>query len=207
MKNVGLYLVCVSLFVCCGHYVLLPPAIDLLPYERVGLISFSVEEAEGHLDTIATQQFLQEILYSQSGVQIIEIGDLEEVLSEIDKTRLDPDAAASIGERFGVSAYFYGSVQLSEVKPKIDVIGLVQGGRVQAVFDMTVTARMISTETGATLWTDSIFREGNLAYLSMTRGGVPYFDVKDKNDEMNKMIEDMIQELTRDFRPSKRRIK
>ena len=165
------------------------------------------EEAEGQLDVLATQRFLQEITYSQRGVQIVEIGSLDEVLSEIEETKLDQKATTSIGKHFGVSAYFYGSIQVSDVKPKVDVIGLVQGGQVQAVFDMTLTVRMISTETGATLWTDSIFKKGNLAYISMTRGGIPYFDVKRKNDEMNKMIDDIIQELTRDFRPSKQRIK
>jgi len=193
-------------FVCCGHYVLVPPEIDLIPYEKVGLISFTMEEAEGQLGPLATQLFVQEILFSQRGVQIIEIGNLDEVLSEIGETKLGQGGAVSIGEHFGVSTYFYGSIQVSDVKPKVDVIGLVQGGQVQAVFDMTVTARMISTETGATLWTDSIFKRGNVAYMSMTRGGVPYFDIRDKDDEMNRMLEEIIQELTRDFRPSKRRI-
>jgi len=209
VKKYILYPICGLLLVCCAKYVLVPPAIDLYPYDKVGLITFTLEseEAEDQLDTIATQYFLQDILYSQGGVQIIEIGSRDDVLRETNQTKLDLEAASAVGARFDVSAYFHGSIQVSDVKPKVDVIGLVQGGRVQAVFDMTVTARMISTETGATLWTDSIFRKGNVAYMSMTRGGVPYFDVRDKDDEMKRMIEDIISELTRDFRPSKQRIK
>jgi hypothetical protein len=83
---------------CGGPMVLVPPEIDLLPYERIGLISFSVENAEGQLDEMATQRFLQDLTRFQRGVQIIELGRLDEVLGKINKTRLDHEAMSTVGE-------------------------------------------------------------------------------------------------------------
>ncbi len=206
MKKAVICLYCLLWLLCCGPYVLVPPEIDLIPYEKVGLITFSLEEAESDLNTVATQRFLQEIMYAQRGVQILEIGTLDDVLLKIDSTKLDLESSSLIKENFGVTAYIYGQIQITEVKPKVDIIGLVQGALVQATFDISVTARMIATDTGATLWTDSVWKEGNVGSMIMTRGRLPHFDIKDENREYLQVIEDIIHTLTRDFRPTRQRM-
>jgi len=142
-------------FINCGPTIIVPPEIDLIPYERVGLISFSIENAEGQLGEMATQRFLQEITRHQRGAQVIELGSLDEVLGEINHSTIDQEAISAIGEHFGVTLFFYGEIKVSDVKPQIDIAGLIQHMRVQATFDISMTARLFSTETGATLWTDS----------------------------------------------------
>jgi hypothetical protein len=69
-----------------------------------------------------------------------------------------------------------------------------------------MTARLFSTETGATLWTNSVFRKESLANLSLGQGQIPYFDVKDQDETHKILVEHMVYELTRDFRPTKRRL-
>jgi hypothetical protein len=69
-----------------------------------------------------------------------------------------------------------------------------------------MTARLFSTETGATLWTDSVFRKESLVNMSMGQDRIPYFDVKDKDETHKILVEHMVRELTRDFRPTKRRL-
>jgi hypothetical protein len=194
------------LLFCCGPVVLIPPEIDLIPFERVGLISFSLENAVGGIDEIATQRFLQEITFHQQGVQLIELGTMKDVLAKIDKATLDPEAVSDIGEEFGITSFFYGKITVSDVRPKIDIAALVRSLRVQAVFNMSATARFVSTETGATLWTDSVYREDSLAYLSMGEGQVPYFDLREQQDVYREIIEQLIHALTEDFRPTKRRL-
>ncbi len=196
----------VFLFFCCGPVVLIPPEIDLIPFERVGLISFSLENAAGRIDEIATQRFLQEITSHQRGVQIIELGTLDDVLAKIGKSAIDPEAASAIGEQFGIAAFFFGKVTVSDVRPKIDISALIKSMRVQAVFSISATARFLSTETGATLWTDSVQMEDSLAYLSMEHGQIPYFDLRDQESAYRELIEELIHSLTRDFRPTKRRL-
>jgi hypothetical protein len=194
------------LYFGCGPVVLIPPEIDLIPFERIGLISFALENAAGRIDEIATQRFLQEITFHQRSIQILELGTMENVLAKIGASAIDPDSAAAIGEQFGVTSFFYGKVTVSDVRPKIDINLLIKGMRVQAVFSISATARFLSTETGATLWTDSVQTEDSLAYMSMGQGQVPYFDLRDQEDAYRKLIERLIHELTRDFRPTKRRL-
>ena len=205
-KKVPVVSIAMLLFVGCGPVVLVPPAMDLIPFERVGLISFSLENAAGWIDEIATQRFLQEITFHQQGVSVIELGSLDEVLAKIGRSEIDPDAARAIGEQFGVTSFFYGNVSVSDVRPKIDINALIRSMRVQAVFGISATARFLSAETGATVWTDSVHREDSLAYLSMEQGQIPYFDLRDQEDAYRELIERLIHELTRDFRPTKRRL-
>jgi hypothetical protein len=206
MLKKGSLIFIIFMFIACGPKVLVPPEIDLLPYENVGLISFSVENAEGQLDEMATQLFLEEITRFQRGVQVIELGPLDEVLGKINKTSLDLEAMRAIGEYFGVASFFHGKIKISDVKPDVDIAALIKSLRVRASFNISMTARLFSTETGATLWTDSVFRKESLANMSMGQDQIPYFDVKDQDETYRLLVEQMVHELTRDFRPSKRRL-
>lgn len=190
----------------CGPVVLIPPEIDLAPFERVGLISFSLEDAEGRIDEIATQRFLQEITYHQGGVQVIELGTMDDVLAGIGKSTIDQEAASAIGEQYGVTSFFFGRISVSDIRPQIDIAAIVRSLRVHAVFNMSATARFVSTETGATLWTDSVQQKDSLAYLIMEHGQIPYFDIRDQEEAYTELIERLIHELTREFRPTRRRL-
>jgi len=193
------------MFISCGPAVWYPPEIDLVPYERIGLISFSIENAMGQLDELATQRFLQEITRHQRGVQFIELGRLEDVLVKIDHVALDQEAIRAIGEQFGVTSFFYGEIKVSDVRPHIDIAGLIRSMRVQATFNISMTARLYSTEAGATLWTDSADREAVLAYAHMGQDLIPYFDLRDQEESYRRLTEHLVHDLTRDFRPTRRR--
>ena len=206
MFKKSLLVFCLFMFVTCAPLVLVPPEVDLLPYERIGLISFSVENAEGQLDEMATQRFLQDITRFQRGVQIIELGHLDEVLGKINKTSLDHEAMSAIGEHFGVTSFFHGKIKVSDVKPDVDIAALIKSLSVRASFNISMSARLYSAETGATLWTDSVFRKESLANMSISPDQIPYFGVRDQDETYKLLVERMVYELTRDFRPTKRRL-
>lgn len=191
----------------CAPLTLVPPAIDLMPLERIGLVVFSVENAEGPLDEMATQLFLEEIQWAQGGVRIVELGTAEEILAKAGQKGFDPESAGKIGEEYGVTSFFHGKIIVSDVRPKIDISTLIESLRVRATFDIDMSVRLISTEDGTTLWTDSTAREGNLAYLHLSRGRVPFFTVRDQRDAYRDMIREMIRRLTRDFRPTRQRLR
>jgi len=203
----NLWLLILFMTIGCSPTVWFPPEIDLIPYEQIGLISFSIENAEGQLDEMATQIFLEEITRFQRGVQVVELGTLDQVLSKINKESLDQDAVLAIGENFGLTAFFHGKIKVSDVKPQVDISFLMRSMNVQASFNISATSRLFSTETGATLWTDSAFRNAALAYLSIQQGGIPFFDVRDQDEAYRRLVERLIHELTRDFRPTKGRVK
>jgi hypothetical protein len=196
-------------FVSCGgsHLVLVPPAVDLAAAEPVGLIVFSVQNAKGDLDQIATQVFLQEATRDQK-VPVLELGKMDEVLGKVGLKALDPDASRAIGERFKIKAFFVGDIRISKVKPQVDLSGVLNGNlRVRASMDIAVTGRLLSTETGATLWTNSAALNGTLGMLSMSPEGVPYFGIRDKDEATMKLLRELMYELTWDFRPTTRRVK
>lgn len=188
------------LFSSCGSRYLGPPEIDLLPYERIGLITFTVEKAKGELDEMSTQHFLEDITRAQRGVQIVELGKLDEVLDAIDMSSINPKAAQLIGEHFGVNSFFHGKVIVSDVKPKIDISAFLRSMRVYAYFDIFMSARLVSTDAGVVLWADSVEKKKTLAYLSLNRGSDPYFDLQDQRKAYTKLIRGLVHSLTRDFR-------
>ena len=199
----------VLLFIGCSRSVIVsvPPAVDLISYGNIGLISFSAENAKGQLDEMTTQRFLQVITQSQRGVQLIELGTLDKVLSQVNKSTLDQEAVKEIGERFNVKAFFSGKISISDVKPQVSIGALIKSMGIRASFTISMTSRLYSTATGATTWTDSVRWEDSLANLSLSEDGIPSFNVRDQNETYQRLIEQMIYELTRDFRATSSALK
>lgn len=187
----------------CAKYMIVPPAINLLDFDSVGLVTFAVKNAKGELDLMATQSFLQQVTQAQR-VPIVELGNPGEILARIEETAMNIDAAKAIGEEFGVSAFFVGNVEISKVKPEVSIVGQVG---IRTKFDMMVDGRLISTVNGATLWTDSVVSEGTTGFFSIGAGDIPYFGMKDKNEAMINLLRRMMFDLTWDFRPTRQRVK
>ena len=200
---VGLALGIVS---CSSHYVLDPPAVDLSQYQPLGLITFTVVNARGDLDQIATQTFLQHVTGAQR-VPVLEIGRPDAVLDKAKAKELDPTAAKAIGRTNEIKSFFYGEVKISKVKPQVDLNAVLGGSlAVRASFDIAVTVRLVSTETGATLWTKSAAQNGTVGMLSLGADQVPYVGMTDKDQEIVNIIADLMHRITWDFRSTERRI-
>jgi hypothetical protein len=191
---------------CSSKYTIVPPAVDLTGYETVGLVTFKVENAKGELDSLATQFFLQEVTAAQR-VPVVELGRPDEVLAGIGKTAFGRDAALAIGEKHGVEAFFLGEIKISKVKPQVDLLApLSKALFVRAKFDIAMTARLVSAANGATIWTQSLVREGTVGALGLGADGIPTFGMQDKNEAMNNLLREMMFQLTWEFRPSRRRL-
>jgi len=196
------------IFISCGTAVLVPPEIDLMRYERIGLISFSIKNAEGKFDEIATKRFLQDITRFQKGVKVIELGTLDEVLGQINKTILNQEAVKAIREHFGVTSFFHGEINVSNMRRSSREIPGVTSGEarvsVRATFDISMAAWLFSTETGKTLWTDSVSKNKTLSYLSVAKDKIASLDIRDQDEAYKELTENLVYELIRDFRPTKR---
>lgn len=201
MKKIIVLFVFTGILLSCGP--LLPPRIDLLPMQQIGLITFSQQGAEGPLNMMATQRFLQEITWAQPGIRIVELGTLEEVLADTGHQRLGPEAARAIGQRFRVTSFFTGRVAVSEIRPELDLAVLVKSLGIRAKFDIELNARLIESQGGATLWTDGFAAEGTVAHVRFTEGRLPSFAIRDHEKAYRQMVERMVLEITRDFRPSR----
>jgi hypothetical protein len=204
-KIIGLFSL-LLLFIACGRYAWFPPEVNISPEQRIGLIQFSVTNAEGGLDVLATDRFLEEVIQAQRGTRLLELGTLQEVLADVGAEKLDADAARKIGVRHGVDSVFTGEIRISDVKPQVSVDALIKNVGVRASFTIYVSAKLLSADSGAVIWTDSVERKETVAYFGLMGGEVPYFGVEDKDEANRRLIAEVIHELTWDFRPTKRRI-
>jgi hypothetical protein len=189
----------------CVRYTIVPPAIDLGATGTIGLVAFKMENAKGDLDAVATQYFLQEVMAAQP-VPIVELGPPEAVLADLGKAAFDREAVLAVGGKQGVRALFLGEISVTKVKPQIDLAApLSKTLFARAAFDIKVTARLVSTADGATLWTDSVVRQGTVGTVGMD-DGVPVFSVRDKSAALDNLLREVMFRLTWDFRPTRRRL-
>lgn len=201
----ALALAVLTLAAACARYTVVPPAVDLGAAGKLGLVAFKAENAKGDLDAVATQVFLREVMAAQ-GVAVVELGPAEALLAGLGKTAFDREAVLAVGRGQGVDAFFVGEIRVTEVKPRIDLAApLSKTLFARAAFDIKVTARLVSAADGATLWTESVARQGTVGTVGMD-GGVPVFSVRDKSAAMDDILREVMFRLTWDFRPTRRRL-
>ena len=184
---------------CSSHYVQVPPRLTLAPYGRVALVTFSADQ-NAPLATLATQRFAEALLASQSGVELIELDTSDASLRHL-ATRGDAAALAqALGRAKDVPAVFLGDLKVSGVKPS---------GRLSGVTDLKVRAsvlaelnvRLLSTQTGGTIWRSSA--EANRTVGQMSVGSrLPSIAVRDPNDAYGEVVHDLVMDVTRDMRPT-----
>lgn len=185
---------------CSRSRVYVPPRFDLATFYRIGLVNFTMEDARGELNELATEYFSREIFASYRGIELLEIGDMESVLAETGRERFDPRAAQALGREYDIPAVFAGEVKASPVRPRASIS---LNPRVEATVSVELTVRMLSTESGATLWS-------NTAQATETVGGLGLagrdiiFSAEDPDEAYGDLVAFLINELTADFRPSYR---
>lgn len=189
-----------SLFAACSaKRVLMPPRIDLQAYQSIGLVDFS-SNADGNLDQFTSQRFLRSIQSSQPGVRVLELGDREEVLQRVEREEMDFDTIRSIGEAYRVDALIVGDMEVTDVKPKVDVSSALTSLSVKADVEASLTARLYETYNGATLWTDSARARNTVAHVGVNTRGPVHFGASDPEDAYGDLVDGLVQEITRDFR-------
>ena len=183
-----------------GTTIMVPPRLDLVPYERVALVTFTVDNAKGTLHEFATQRFLEEMLAAQT-VEVLELGEMTWLLDETGRTRYGPSEARFIGEDQGVPLVFVGHLVVSNVKPSASISGIP---RVGADVDLQISVRLLSTESGGTVWSRSAEGTAMVGEIAFD-GGIPSFGGRDPADAYGDLVNPLIYEITRDLRPTYQR--
>ncbi|MEX2181608.1 MAG: hypothetical protein WD771_06160 [Gemmatimonadaceae bacterium] len=189
VRTVGIVLLAgFALAGCRSKRVLLPPIVELAPHARIGLVTFTSEGTRGALATVATRRFVQQLLAAQPGSEILELG--------VVAGPMDAAAARRIGEEHGVRSVVVGHVVVSNAKTRASVLG---GLRVSIDADVALTARLLSTESGATLWSRSGQLRERIAGVSLVDGEVE-FGAQDPDDAYGWLVDRLVYQVTRDFR-------
>ncbi len=185
---------------CSRTRVYVPPRFDLAEFYRIGLVNFTMDDARGELDELATEYFRREIFATYSGIELLEIGDMEDVLSEVGRERFDPRAAQALGREYEIASVFVGEIKASPVRPRASIS---LNPRVEATVSVELTVRMLSTESGATIWSNSAQATETVGGLGLTGGNI-VFSAEDPDEAYGDLVAFLINELTADFRPTYR---
>lgn len=183
-------LLAVTILPSCGggKQVLLAPRVELAPYSRVGLVMFTIENGKGSLPQYATERFAHLLFAAQTGFELLELGALPE--------RVDADMARQLGREHGVATILVGHIVVSDVKPRASILN---GFRVSAEATVSMTARLLSAETGGTLWTQTAQSHEEIAALSLEDGGA-VFGAQDPEEAYGELVNRLLYRVTHDFR-------
>lgn len=179
----------------CHHY---PPRFNLDSMGTIGIVDFRTE-SKGVLAEYATRLFIEVLVQSQPGARIKELGAEADVLRDIGQNRLGPDALAAVRSRYGVDAVFLGTLDVSKVTPRIDLLAIISTLSVSADVDAQMTARLIDTGDGTTIWADSARDRRTVANVSVARGGGIFFDARDPERAYGGLMRELVGRITRDF--------
>ena len=188
-----------ALSACSSKYAAVPARLDLVPYGRIAIVTFSSEQPNQAMSSLATQRFAEALLSSQQGVELLELQ-----VSDSSLKGLNPDAdAAAIAKLLGkdkdVPAVFLGSLKVSGVKPK-GHIGL-SGMNVRAAVSAELTVRLLSTRTGGTVWRSSSAANGTVGRLALN-DKLPSIAMRDKEEAYGEVVGQLVSNVTRDLRPT-----
>jgi hypothetical protein len=184
-----------------------PPRMSLDSQQKIGIVGFEVLGGESGASD-ASRRFLEAIQEGQPGVAVVELGSAEKILGDVGKTSLDRDALREIGKKYDVDTLIVGAITMKESAPKVDVNlshGLKTGSfDARVSLDGNLNAKIVNTERGATIWSGSSARRIQLAGVSGSNGGGGYgsVHVSERERQVEQLVVDMVEEASRDFRPT-----
>jgi hypothetical protein len=190
----------------CTERVLVPPHIDLKPHEVIGVINFD-GSGQGELGPFLTQRFVDAIRRDQGLVRITMLGPRADILAATRRPHLDRDAFKAIGEKYQVRTVFTGEVVVSDVKPNVTIGQSLLHVGVSADVDATLTAQMIETETGASLWSASARDVQRIGGVEIIDDKSVTFDAEDPENAYGRLADNLVYAVTHDFRSRWMRVK
>ena len=185
----------------CSHTekVQVPPKVELQTYRTIGVIEFSTN-AEHTLKPYVTQNFIQNVQSAQPGTRILELGDKDQLLRSLGHSKLDPESIQSIGRKYGVDALILGHLEVSEIKPKINIYTAAKTLNAKAYIQAALRTRILETDSGATFWTRATSAKTHVAKIYLTDRGAFSFGVSDPREKYGKLVPHLVYANTSDFR-------
>lgn len=198
------FVVAVAVLGACSHtrtvVVPVPPRVDLRGYSTIGIVEFD-SNSERSVNARATRQFQEQIQSAQPGTRFVELGDRQALLASLGARQLDAPALRKIGQQYGVAAVFLGDLAYSEprVDFKVSDIARMEGG-VRAELRGDLSARLLETASGASVWSSSSWARRQLGAVNVSEQGISG-GMRNANPR-EEMVPALVYEVTHDFRPS-----
>ena len=195
MRNAALAVTIALLFTGCAR-VYVQPAIDLGPHEVIGIIEFKTD-AGGDMGEFVTRKFIQSVTEDQPDIKLVELGSEKDVLEEVGLNHLGPDAFKAIGEKHDLNTVFTGNLDVTEATPSCFFTpGFAS---VEVKVNARLTARLVETSTGGTVWSNSARDERTVAGIQKFGHGLS-FQAEDPEEAYGDMARSLCRRITHDFR-------
>jgi hypothetical protein len=190
------FCIALALPACASTYVQVPPRLELEPHGRVALVRFTNGSGgDARLATLATERFAEVVLANQSGFELFEVDGAG--LPAGDEAAL----AQALGERKGVTAVFVGDLAVSTIRPT-GGFGAGGGTHVGAMVDATLSVRLLSAESGGTVWRARSTASAPVGTAVRT-GGLPSVQVRSPDEAYGEVVNEVVVGVTRDLRPTR----
>lgn len=188
-----------ALSACSSKYAAVPARLDLAPYGRIAVVTFSTDQSNGVMSTLATQRFAEALLASQSGIELLELDAADSTLRGLAANADGVALAQALGRERNIPAVFVGQLKVSGIKPR-GHLG-VSGMNVRAAVSAELTVRLLSTKTGGTVWRSSAAANGTVGRLALS-GPLPSIAMRDKEEAYGEVVGQLVSDVTRDMRPT-----
>ncbi len=189
----------IALSACASKYSQIPARLDLAPYGRVAIVTFTADQPNSTLSAMATQRFAEVLLASQAGIELLELGVADSSLRALAERGDGTALAQALGRDKDVPAVFIGQIKMSGVKPRghLDASGINMNASVSA----ELTVRLLSTRTGGTVWRSSSVANGTVGRVDISRR-LPSVAIRDKEETYGEVVGQLVTDVTRDLRPT-----
>ena len=203
-RHVGPYVIGIVLAMLLGCVtkttVLVPPRVELVAYRSIGLVEFSSNRGETGLERLGSQELMRTVQSAQPGTRILELGPRHRVLAKIEREEFDFEAIRAIGEHYRVDAVLMGRMEFTDITPKLRISPTLESLRATAEIEAFLSARLLETESGATLWTSSARERTTVAHFQLLSSRPASFGAGDPNDAQRRLVQGLVRRITRDFR-------
>ncbi|MDD3803995.1 MAG: hypothetical protein PHW02_06410 [bacterium] len=183
---------------CCKK-VEVPAVIQMNRYEPVAMVNVVMTNSKGNLSSYATQRLIEFMTLEQKGNRILEIGDLDKVLGEVNAKEVNPDAIKAIGEKYKVKTVIISEINISDVQPQVKFNLEFPYISARAKISSEMTVRMYETELGATVWTGSSWAKDEVGNLSIFKDYVS-FNAENPDEAYGDLVTALVDWATIDYR-------
>ena len=183
---------------CGSNKVLVPPQLDLHPYGRLAIVTFTVENATGSLHQLATERFAEAVLAGQPGIEILELGAQDTLVRRVGEQALGVAAAQELGRQRRVGAVFAGHLKITNPQASGGLGGLVTP-HLEATVRADLSVRLLSTESGGTVWRSSAWATRKVGQVQIVKGNLDFM-ARDPAKEYGPMVDRLVELVTQDLR-------
>jgi len=190
-----------AVFGGCGTRVMVPPEINLVDHEVLGVIEIR-STVRGELGSITTRKLIEAARRDQGMVRIVRLGTERQILSDLGVRQLDDAAFRRLGDSRQLKTILLGELTISDVRPNVSIAPDLGSASITAEVDATLSVEMIETATGASLWSASASQTQTVGHISVVAGRNFAFDAADPERAYGPLVNSLVAVVVRDFQVS-----